>query len=69
MTTERGGRLAAQTKDQKPKEDHMKYIKRAIRLIAVHLESRSVKKAISCQLQRDDVMTEFEFRRQSALSQ
>jgi len=46
----------------------MKNINTAIRLIAVHLESRSVKKAISYQLQRDDVMTEFEFRRQSALS-
>ena len=45
----------------------MKNIKRAIRLIAVHLESRSVKKAISYQLQRDDVMTELEFRRQNAL--
>ena len=50
------------------KEDYMNNIKTAIQLIAVHLESRSVKKAISYQLQRDDVMTEFEFRRQSALS-
>ena len=40
----------------------MKNIKAAIQLIAAHLQSCSVKKAISYQLQRDDVMTEFEFR-------
>jgi hypothetical protein len=41
----------------------MKNINTAIRLIAVHLESRSVMKAISYQLQREDGMTELEFRR------